>query len=171
MIQFTASILKFQNQGEKTGWTYIEIPSKIAQQLNPGVKKSFRVKGSFDSYVFDAMTLLPMGDGNFIIPLKVDVRKFIKKKAGEQLNVQLQLQPKAYEINSEFLECLNDEPKALLFFNSLPGSHRNYFSKWIESAKTEITKANRIALSINALAKKMGYAEMIREEKVKKDSV
>ncbi|MBP6687980.1 MAG: YdeI/OmpD-associated family protein, partial [Lacibacter sp.] len=61
-------------------------------------------------------------------------------------------------------ECLNDEPTALQYFNSLAGGHQRYFSKWIDSAKTEPTKAKRIAMAVNALARKMGYTEMLREE-------
>jgi hypothetical protein len=45
MIKFTATLLKFDKQGEKTGWTYIEIPADLAQKLKPGNKKIFRVKG------------------------------------------------------------------------------------------------------------------------------
>jgi hypothetical protein len=165
MIRFTATLLKFKEKGEKTGWTYIEIPSKLAEQLNPGVKKSFRVKGKLDAYSFDALALLPMGKGNFILPLKADIRRALKKNAGAQVGVQMALQPKGYSLDAEFLECLNDEPKALEFFNSLTGSHRNYFSKWIESAKTSETKAKRIVMAVNALVKKWGYPEMIRANK------
>jgi hypothetical protein len=168
MVRFTTTILKFKAKGEKTGWTYIVIPAKLAQQINPGVKKSFRVKGKLDHYSFDALTLLPMGEGDFIIPLKADIRKAIKKNAGAALEVEIALQPKAYEIDAELMECLNDEPKALAFFNSLTGSHRNYFSKWIESAKTASTKAKRIAMAVNALASKWGYPEMLRAEKKKR---
>ena len=50
MVKFSTTILKFDKQGEKTGWTYITIPAKIAQQLNPGNKKSFRVKGRLDDF-------------------------------------------------------------------------------------------------------------------------
>lgn len=167
MLQFNVVIQKFNKQGEKTGWTYILIPADIAEQLNPGVKKSFRVKGKFDAYVFDAMTLLPMGEGDFIIPLKADVRKAIGKRAGDELKVQLSLQKKGYEIAADFMECMEDEPKALAYFQTLTGSHRNYFSKWIESAKTEETRTKRIALAVNALARNMGYPEMIREQVAK----
>lgn len=165
MVRFKAAIQKFQKQGEKTGWTYITIPQEIAEQINPGVKKSYRVKGRFDQYRFDAMTLLPMGEGDFIIPLKADVRKKLGKTAGETLMAELELQQKAYEIDADFMACLEDEPAALNFFNSLSAGHRNYFSKWIESAKTEPTRAKRIAMAVNALAKKWGYAEMIRAQK------
>jgi len=45
MIQFIVTIHRFEKQGEKTGWTYIEIPVDIAEKLKPGSKKSFRVLG------------------------------------------------------------------------------------------------------------------------------
>ena len=167
MIRFETIIKKFDKQGEKTGWTYIDIPAAIAEQLCPGNKKSFRVKGTFDAFAFDGMTMLPMGEGDFIIPLKADVRKAIKKRAGDQLSVQLSFQPKAYELAADFMACLEDEPVALTYFNTLTGSHRNYFSKWIESAKTEDTRTKRIALAVNALVRKMGYAEMVREQAAK----
>ncbi|MBN8785519.1 MAG: YdeI/OmpD-associated family protein, partial [Terrimonas sp.] len=46
---------------------------------------------------------------------------------------------------------------------------QNYFSKWIESAKTEATRAKRIAMTVSATAKKWGYPEMIRAAKKEKD--
>jgi Domain of unknown function (DUF1905)/Bacteriocin-protection, YdeI or OmpD-Associated len=169
MIVFITTIQKFKKQGEKTSWTYIEIPASLAEQLYPGNKKSFRVKGKFDNYQFDGISTLPMGNGNFIIPLNTEIRKEIKKSVGHTLKVQISYQPKAYEINNELMECLKDEPAALKTFNSLTGSHRNYFSKWIESAKTQETRAKRIAIAVNALALKMGYPEMLRYQQEKKN--
>lgn len=46
MIKYNTIILKFGTKGEKTGWTYIEIPADIAKKLKPGFKQSFRVKGA-----------------------------------------------------------------------------------------------------------------------------
>jgi len=40
MISFSTTILQFAQQGEKTGWTYIVVPTAIAAKLNPGIKKS-----------------------------------------------------------------------------------------------------------------------------------
>ena len=48
MITFKATIKKFAKQGEKTGWTYIEVKAENAQILKPGNKRSFRVKGEID---------------------------------------------------------------------------------------------------------------------------
>ena len=165
MIKFITAILKFDKQGEKTGWTYIEVPASLAEQLLPGSKKSFRVKGKLDGYTIQQVALLPMGEGNFILPLNAAMRKFIGKRKGAQLEVILQLDNSVYELNKELMECLADEPAALDFFNSKPLSFQHYYSKWIESAKTDGTKAKRIALAVTSLARKIEFGEMLRNQR------
>ncbi len=168
MVSFKATIEKFKKQGEKTGWTYIHIPSELAQKINPGVKKSYRVKGLLDQFAFSGMSILPMGDGDFILALNATIRKGIRKKAGDTLLVKIELDQSKYQLNAELIELLESEPKAWAHFKSLPGSHQNYFSKWIESAKTVNTRHDRIVATLNAMIKKQGYAEMMRERKSEK---
>jgi hypothetical protein len=167
MVQYTTTIHKFEKQGEKTGWTYIEIPADIAAQLKPGCKKSFPVKGKLDSYKITGVSLLPMGGGSFIMALNAGMRKGIGKRHGSMLKVQLEEDKKGYQLNKDFLECLEDEPSALKAFDALPKSFQNYYSKWIESAKTEPTKTKRIALAVSTLAKGMSFQEMIRSQQKK----
>ena len=158
MVQFTTTIKQFDKQGEKTGWTYIDIPSDIAEKLMPGNRKGFYVKGKLDNYAFKGIALLPMGGGNFILTLNADTRRKIRKKKGAMLDVKLQVDHDGYVLNEDFMACLNDDPIARAYFDTLTGSHRNYFSKWIDAAKTEPTKTKRIAMAVNALAKKMGVS-------------
>src|SRR5690349_11820819 len=169
MVQFTTTIKKFGSMGEKTGWSYIEIPAAIAQQLKPDYKKSFRVKGKMDDYQFSQTSLLPMGEGDFIIPLNATIRKGIRKNVGAALTVSIAEDTSPFEYNQEFMECLQDEPDANAYFKTLPGSHQKYFSKWIDSAKTEGTKSKRIAQAITALSQGKGYAAMIRSLKAQKE--
>lgn len=167
MVKFNATIRKFAEQGEKTGWTYIEIPADMAQALKPNNKKSFRVKGKLDHFQVEGIALLPMGGGVFIMALNADMRKGIGKRNGAMLKVQLEEDKKGFIFNKDFMSCLADEPRANDFFKTLAGSHQRYFSKWIDSAKTEPTKIKRIAMAINALSRKWGYPEMIRASKNK----
>jgi hypothetical protein len=167
MVRFTATIHKFENKGEKSGWNYIEIPAELADCLKPGHKKSFRVKGKLDHFAISGVSLLPMGDGSFILPINGAMRKGTGKKYGAQLEVRLQEDKVAYQLNADFLECLRDDPAAFEHFNAMPRSHQNYYSKWIESAKTDATKTKRIALAVNTLARKMNYSEMIRSTQKK----
>lgn len=155
MVEFTTIILQFADQGEKTGWTYIEVPADIAQQLKPGNKKSFRVRGMLDGFAVAGMALMPMGGGNFIMALKAEVRKGIRKNAGAMLQLKLEVDTDyKVEIPDELQECFDFEPDALNFFNSLPKSHRDYFVKWINSAKTVETRNKRIVNAVNAMLRK-----------------
>jgi hypothetical protein len=171
MVTFSALIQKFDKQGEKTGWTYFVISAERAEALHPGVKTSYRVKGKLDEYWIEQIAILPMGDGSFILPLNAGIRKHIKKSKGDLLAVQLEVDERALQLDADFMECLNDEPVALDYFRSLATGHRNYFSKWIQSAKTEATKAKRIAMAVTALAKGMGFPEMLRAHKKQKQDL
>ena len=162
MIQFAAIIHRFAIKGEKTGWSYIEIPAEIAEKLLPGNKKAFRVKGKLDSHSYEGISLLPMGEGDFIMALNAIIRKAIKKNAGATVKVQMEIDNYEKPLSADFMECMEDESKALETFQALPKSHQKYFSNWIESAKTDATKAKRIAQAITALSMGLGFSEMVK---------
>ena len=165
MIKFTATILKFDAKGEKTGWTYIVVPAEIAKQLKPDFKKLFYIKGKLDSHTIKQKALIPMGEGDFILPLNVEICKATGKRKGAQLNVQLALDESDFQFSKEMMDCLADEPKALANFKKLTGSEQKYFSKWIDGAKTSETKAKRILQTIDAMLKGFHYGQMIRSLK------
>ncbi|HVE62075.1 MAG TPA: YdeI/OmpD-associated family protein [Chitinophagaceae bacterium] len=171
MVCFTTIIKKFAEKGEKTGWTYIDISAHTAQQLIPGNKKSFRVKGKLDEYIIEGVSLVPMGGGDFILPVNATVRKNIKKRKGDKLRVQLEVDTRPVLPSEELIECLKDEPAAFNHFYRLPKSHQNYFTRWIESAKTIQTKSKRIALTVNSLSTGKSFSEMFRAMKERKDAL
>ena len=112
--------------------------------------------------------MIDMGGGEFIMALNAEMRKRIGKHKGAKVNVDLEADNEfVIKPPPEFLDSLSDEPVAVDFFKSLAKSHQDYFTKWIESAKTEQTKIKRIADSVTALSRRMGYGEMIRS--LKKD--
>jgi hypothetical protein len=162
MVRFTTILLKFDEKGEKTGWTYIDIPFDIAEKIKPGHRQTYRVKGKLDNYEIKQVAILPMGDGGFIMPVNADMRKGIGKRKGAIVNVQLEEDTSPVKPPADLIECLADEPGALNFYNHLTKGHQNYFTKWIESAKTESTKTKRIAQTINGLSKHQDFGEMLR---------
>ena len=167
MVTFSALIKKFGALGEKTGWTYIDVPEAIAIQLMPENKRAFRVKGSLDTHNFEGISLVPMGGGDFILPLNATIRKALGKTKGAICRVTMDVDTTPFVLCEELMQCLADEPAALEFFRQLAKSHQKYFNNWIESAKTDATKAKRIAQSVTACTRKQGYGEMIRS--LKKD--
>ena len=164
MVQFNAMILQFGEMGEKTGWRYIEVSAEIAQALLPGNKKSFRVKGKVDNYPISGFALMPMGEGKFIMPLKLEIRKAIHKESGAMVSITLEVH-KDYKVDvpEDLQDCFDfEQPEAFEFFNSLPRSHRDYFINWINSAKTNETRNKRIINTVNAMLRKWDYGTMIR---------
>jgi hypothetical protein len=139
---------KFPGKG---GWTFAKIP-EIAQDK----KAHFgwvKVKGSIDGFEIKKYHLMPMGNGSLFLPVKAEIRKKIKKQAGDFVQVILYLDHEPLEVPEEMLVCLKDEPKALILFQSLSESEQNNFIKHIYSAKKEETKIKRLAESINMLLK------------------
>jgi len=124
-----------------------------------------------DDYPIKCIALLPAGNGDFIMVLNTIMRKAIHKRKGAILNVKLEVDNKPLQISKELMECLAYEPKALNFFNDFTPSHQRYFSNWVESAKTEATKTNRIAQTITALLKGFDFGQMIRSLKQKRDEL
>ncbi len=91
MHAFTALLQRFDEKGEKTGWTYIEIPIDISEALKPGQKKSFRVKGKLDNYPIEHVALVPMGDGQFIMAINATMRRGIRKEEGASVQVAIEV--------------------------------------------------------------------------------
>jgi len=162
MIRYTATILRFDKKGEKTGWSYIEISAAQAKKLKPGCNVSFRVKGKLDQYVFEKVSLLPMGEGAFILPINSTMRNATGKKQGDKLTVMMETDDRKLTLSTDMMACLKEDPQALAYFKSLPNSHQQYFSKWVESAKTSATKTKRIVTVMTACGKKQSYSEMMR---------
>ena len=168
-VSFTAILQKFKEQGEKTGWTYIDIPAEVAHKIKPNYKKSFRIKGTIDKYAFKAKAIVPMGEGNFILPINATVRKSIKKqRTGEQVVLIVEEDKAPLQISADLVACLEDDAKAKAFFTKMPKSHQNYYSKWIESAKADATKAKRIAMCINGFNHNMTFAEILKNNRENK---
>lgn len=162
---FAATILKFEKNAEKTGWTYIVVPADIAEQINPGVKKIFRIKGRLDKVPIQQVAILPAGDGSFILPLNAALRKQLAKKEGGMIEAGIAADNSPAPLDTDLMECLADAPEAKEYFQLLTPGHQRYFSNWVSDAKTEATKAKRIALCIDALTKRWDFGQMIRANK------
>ena len=165
MIIHETVISKFHKKGEKSGWTYVEIPAFISEKINPGIKKIYRIKGKTDDTDFSGISIYPMGEGNFIMPLNSSLRKKLSKGIGEKITLFLEVDTEIKPLDEEFLCILKEEPKAYEKYFLLSPSHQKYFSNWIASAKTMSTKAERIAKSINALLLNQSFGEMLRSNK------
>ena len=161
-IRFKTLLEKYQQKGEKSGWTFLAIPSSTANKINPGVKKSFRVKGKLDEVGIEQVALIPIGEGNFILPVNQTLRKQLKKTIGEKVSLVLSVDETAFTLSEDLLNCMQGEPAAYDYFKKLAPSHQRYFSKWVEEAKTSFTKEKRILLTLEAMSKQKSFGEMFK---------
>jgi hypothetical protein len=137
---------KFHGKG---GWTFARIPEIPSDKNKPfGWVK---VKGSIDGYEIRKCHLMPMGNGKLFLPVKAEIRKTIKKKEGDYVQVILYPDNELLKVPEEMLLCLSDEPTALKFFQSLSESEQNYYIQWVYSAKKDETKIDRLAKTVNRL--------------------
>ncbi|WP_280747493.1 YdeI/OmpD-associated family protein [Parabacteroides sp. PF5-9] len=138
----------------KSGWTYAEIPELQIGNRSFGMLK---VKGSIDGFEVANFHLMPKGNGNLMITVKTEIRKAINKQAGDWVHIVLYSNDEPLVTLEDFLLCLRDEPEALRFYQSLNENEQQDYVKWIFSAKAEQTKVERIAKTLDRLAKNQKY--------------
>lgn len=165
MHSFKTIIQKYANKGEKTGWTYVEVPQDILLKLKRKDKKEFRIKGVIDDVKFERLATYPVGEGNFIIAINAELRKALGKKEGAMVSLKIELDRSEALQSPELITCLNEDPVAKKQFDALLLSQRNYFHHYVYSAKGAATKAGRIFNIINAMYKKQDFGTMIRSLK------
>lgn len=165
-IELEAILERYSKNADKTGWTYIFLDAATICQLTDE-KRSFKVCGKLDDYPIQQVTLLPVGNGDFILPFNAGMRKATGKKEGDKILVRLHVDNSEVLLSQDLLDILATDVAALQRFRTLTKGHQQYFSKWVESAKTMPTKTDRLAKCLYAMQNGLDYAQMIRHFKKK----
>ena len=139
---------KFPGKG---GWTFTEIPEILPDKKSPF--SWVKVKGSIDGFEISKYHLMPSGKGTLFLSVKSEIRKKIKKQAGDYVHITLYPDNEPAEVPEELLLCLQEDVEALQFFNSLNESEQHNYVKWIYAAKTDKTKVDRISKTLARLSK------------------
>lgn len=135
----------------KGGWTYAAIPEVLQDKTSPfGWVK---VKGFIDDYELKNYKLMPMGNGKLFLPVKAEIRKRIGKQAGDYVKVVLYVDDDPIEIPDDLLHCLQEDPVAYKVFLNYPEGKQKSIVDKIISAKKSDTRVERIAQTLNSLAR------------------
>jgi hypothetical protein len=148
VIDNTFQIQKYPGKG---GWSYVAIDGVVSDS-----KRKFgmvRVRGFIDDYEIKQYNLMPMGNGNLFLPIKAEIRKKIKKEAGDSVHVVLYLDETPVVLPEELRECLEEYPETLKTYFLFTQSEQKQYLDWVYAAKTEDTKASRIVKMIDLLQK------------------
>lgn len=137
------------------GWTYAEIP-----EIPPDKHAHFgwvRVRGWIDDYEIKQYHLMPMGNGNLFLPVKLAIRKKIGKQAGDWVHIVLYADNSEFELPEEIAACFEvEDPQLLKNFNALNESNQKAYIEWINGARKMQTKADRIAKMMKKLESGLG---------------
>ncbi len=140
--------------GGKCSWTFVEIPEISMPKTPFGMMK---VKGKIDDYEFSNVHLMPIGNGNIGLAVKALIRKKIKKQAPDTVHVTIYEDTAPLIIPEDLLLCMEDEGDILAKFEGYSQGQKKAFIDWINSAKPEQTKIDRIAKTITLVQKGEKY--------------
>jgi hypothetical protein len=131
---------KFQGKG---GWTYARLPG-----VKPDPHAHFgwiKVRGSIDDVEIRQYHLMPMGNGELFLPVKAEIRKKIKKEAGDTVKVVLYRDEDDIYIPEELQDCLDLDPDAKKAFSKLNIDQQRELIQYIYKLKNPKNRAERIA--------------------------
>jgi len=140
-----------QKMPGKGGWTFVLLSGIVLNKKKSSLWTS--VEGSIDNYKFESLSLAKTKDGMYFFPVKAEIRKQIKKQAGDYVQLVLFEDTTVFKIPEELIECLKIENDAYLKFMQLKENHQKEFINWIYAAKREETIAQRINSTIDKVMK------------------
>jgi hypothetical protein len=132
------------------GGMYVEIPFDVEETFG---KKRVPVAATFDGEPYRGLVVRMGGEHHILIVLK-EIREKIGKGAGDRVEVTVaeDTEPRVIEPPKDFAAALADHPAADEYFRKLSYSHRREYVKWIEEAKREQTRIDRIAKAVQMLS-------------------
>lgn len=134
--------------GGKTA-TGIQVPAAVVAKL--GSSKRPAVSVTLNGYTYRS-TVAPMG-GRFMLPVSAEVREAAGVAAGDQVDVDIDLdtEPREVGVPPDLTRALSRNAAAKWYFEGLSYSNKRRFVISIEAAKTPETRERRIAKAVNVL--------------------
>ncbi len=152
----------------KGGWTYALLPAVIK-----GGKKNFgwaKLNATIDDYKMNNASLMPIKGGRLFLAVKAEIRKEIKKEAGDTVRIKLYGKDTPETVTQDdFREALADEPKAAQNFESFLKKDQKAYLKWIFAGDNNEEIIDRMAEAINDIAD--GRRCKVTDKKVKKEGI
>src|ERR1041384_4921961 len=144
---FTATI---QNAGG--GGAFVEVPFDVEEKLG---SKRPKIRAMIEGVPYRGL-LVRMGGPNHMLIILKGIREQIGKSFGDEVTVTVEpdTEPRLIEIPKDLMKEFKKDKEAKAFFDKLSYTHQKEYIRWVEEAKKEETRQNRIAKTIEMLKKK-----------------
>jgi hypothetical protein len=129
--------------------TGVEVPEKVVTDLGSTRRPLVRV--TINGYMYRS-AVAPMG-GVYMLGISDEVRKNAGVKAGDVINVDLELDtaPREVTIPPDLKAAIDRDPKAKTFFAGLSDAKKRRIADPIAALKTPETRQRRIEQTVSSL--------------------
>ena len=143
---FTATI---QNAGG--GGAFVEVPFDVEQKLG---SKRPKIRAMIEGVPYRGL-LVRMGGPNHMLIILKGIREQIGKTFGDEVTITVEpdIEPRLIEIPKDLMKELKKDKEAKAFFDKLSYTHQKEYVRWVEEAKKEETRQNRIVKTVEMLKK------------------
>jgi hypothetical protein len=143
---FTATI---QNAGG--GGAFVEVRFDAEKEFG---SKRPKIKAVIEGVPYRGI-LTRMGTDCHILGIRKDIRERIGKTFGDDVTITVEpdIEPRVVEVPSELKKAFKTEKEAKALFDKLAYTHQKEYVNWINEAKREETRQNRIAKTIEMVKK------------------
>jgi hypothetical protein len=136
-----------QNAGG--GGAFVDIPFDVEKVF--GAKKP-KVRAVIEGVPYRGILTRMGGDQHILIILK-GIREQIGKTFGDEIAITVEpdTEPRVVEVPKDLASEFKKDKEAKAFFDKLSYTHRREYVNWINEAKKEETRQNRIVKTIEML--------------------
>lgn len=138
-----------QNAGG--GGAFVEVPFDVEEKLG---SKRPKIKALIEGVPYRGL-LVRMGGPNHMLIILKGIREQVGKTFGDEVTITVEpdTEPRLIEIPKDLMKELKKDKEAKASFDKLSYTHQKEYVRWVEEAKKEETRQNRIVKTIEMLKK------------------
>jgi hypothetical protein len=133
-----------------SGGAFVTVPFDVEQAFG---KKRVPIHATFDGVPYRG-SLVRMGGPSHLLPILKEIREAIGKQPGDEVEITLEEDTaiRTVEVPPDLAAGFESAPVARANFEKLAYTHRREYVRWIEEAKREQTRKDRVARALEMLA-------------------
>ena len=136
-----------ENAGD--GGAYVTVPFDVEKTFG---KKRVKVVATIEGHLYRG-SLVRMGTECHLLPVLKEIREQAGKNFGDEIEVIVaeDTAPRQVEVPPDLQQALEASPQAQAFYRQLSYTHQREYVRWINEAKRDQTRRDRITKTIELL--------------------